>query len=132
MTDFRLNPDANVNHSHKISEVTLVPGRLVECFGPPRECDGYKVSGVYRFVDDVGRGYTVYDWKSTSLYNDRVLAGEECDLPTPQKFWSSEEPQEFSIGGRDGCDVPAFEAWLRDHAGDANARDNGGDTRRAI
>ena len=81
-------------------------------FGQPAECDGYKVSGIYTFTDDLGNVYTVYDWKSTTLYNDQELDGKEVTLPTPDEFWANDHFADFSIGGHDACDVEAFSNWL--------------------
>jgi hypothetical protein len=109
---FSLNPGANINHTHHIGVIVLAARRLVDRFGPPEECDGYKVSGQYRFEDDRGRVYTVYDWKETSLFDDGVDDGETSEAPTPDEFWSNENPITFHIGGRDDGDVEAFKNWL--------------------
>jgi hypothetical protein len=74
----------------KIDELFIEPAMLVKMFGPGEESDGYKVSGEYVFTGPEGTVYTVYDYKSTSLYDD--------DYPTPEEFWSSTEPTYFSIG----------------------------------
>ena len=117
MPTFTFNPDADVNGTYKVGEVVVVPARLVARFGPPGEVDGYKVSGEYRFTDDRGRVYTVYDWKETSLYGEGVDAGEESLVQTPAEFWGNENPATLQIGGRDDADVPAFKAWLTAEVG---------------
>lgn len=112
MTTFTLNPKADISGTHNIGSIKVVPHRLVERFGPPSECDRYKVSGQYCFEDARGRTYTLYDWKETSLYVDRMRDGEESGLPTPEEFWGNEDPTTLNIGGREGHDVDAFKTWL--------------------
>lgn len=112
MRTFKLDLTANSGGTHRIGEIALSPARLVARFGPPRRCDEYKVSGLYAFTDDLGNVYTLYDWKATTLYNDHELDGYEPILPTPEKFWSNPHFAEFSIGGRDDCDIEAFSNWL--------------------
>jgi hypothetical protein len=61
-----------------------------------------KVSGLYSFIDGE-KVFTVYDWKSTSLWGD--------DLPSPLAFWNSQRREELSIGGN--CeDAAEFRSWL--------------------
>jgi hypothetical protein len=115
MTEFRLDQDAKIDGTHLIGEITLIPRRLVDHFGPPAELDGYKVSGKYSFIDHVGRVYTLCDWKATSLYDDASREGEESSALTPEEFWGNENPDELQIGGRDDCDVEAFKCWLTEH-----------------
>ena len=78
------------------------PARLVEVFGEPSESDGYKVSGEFTFIDrETGESFTLYDWKSTTLYD---YAGEP-GVPTPAEFWASSEQYEFHIGGPGNTDI---------------------------
>lgn len=90
------------NGTYKVSEVKVSPARLIEVFGEPMESDGYKSSGEYLFVGDDNEVFTVYDWKSTSLY--------ESYLESPQQFWSYCSPKQFSIGGKSNPD--SFVTWL--------------------
>ena len=90
------------NGTHRIYEVMVSPARLVEVFGKPMESDGYKVSGEYLFVGDNDEVFTVYDWKSTSLYDP--------DLNSPEQFWSYSSPEYFSVGGK--SDPDSFVTWL--------------------
>ena len=113
MATFQLDPNARHDGTHNIGHISLIPRQLVEQFGKPGKCDEYKVSGEYTFVDDSGRVYTLYDWKSTSLYNDQIDQGIESDLPTPEEFWANEKLYDFPIGGTKACDVGAFKVWLR-------------------
>ena len=117
MTTFQLNPEADIDGTYRIGSITLVPRRLVDRFGPPSDADGYKVSGQYRFVDQAGLVYTLYDWKRTSLFNDGLAEGEESSSPTPEEFWGNENPDQLQIGGRKGCDVEAFKNWLKEQVG---------------
>jgi len=90
--------------SYLLSHYTVAPARLVEAFGTPGESDGCKTSGEYVFTDKAGKCFTLYDWKSTSLY-------EGCG-PSPSDFWASEAPYEFHIGGNEGTDVLEAAEWL--------------------
>jgi len=113
MATFQLDHNRSFEGTHNIGYVKLIPRRLVEHFGRPEKFDEYKVSGEYRFVDDSGRVYTLYDYKATSLYNDQIDMGIESELPTPDEFWGAERPYDFCIGGTDDCDTGAFKVWLR-------------------
>lgn len=103
---FTLNPDANVGGTSRIGEVSVAPAKLKAVFGPSESSDGYKVSGEYIFVDKKGTPFTVYDYKSTSLYDE--------DNPSPDAFWNATVPMEFSVGGNDRTKVNEFKAWLLD------------------
>jgi hypothetical protein len=105
VSHYRLDHTADIDGTSLLVEVELIPTALVHRFGLPSPADGYKVSGEYTFVDDAVHVFTVYDWKSTSLY--------ARELPTPEEFWSFEESMEFSIGGHEGP-FEEFVAWLRD------------------
>ena len=111
MPTFRLDPTATHADTHGLGHIDLPPRALVDRFGPPATFDEYKVSGQYRFVDDAGRMYTLYDYKVTSLYGDPALGYPP--MPTPAEFWADDRPATLNIGGQDGCDVAAFKVWLR-------------------
>ena len=117
MPVFRLEPHRHAGGTYNIGHVKLVPKQLVEQFGQPEQFDEYKVSGQYRFVDDEGHVYTLYDWKCTSLYNDRIDEGIESEFPPPNEFWAGQRPVEFHIGGTTECDIGAFKVWLRYRVG---------------
>lgn len=88
------------------AEVMLTPKYLALAYGAPDSGDGLRVSGEYAFVSDAGEVFTVHDYKSTTIWD------ADTNLPTPEAFWSSDEPVELSIGGYEGSDVEAFVAWL--------------------
>ncbi len=111
MPAFRLDLVADRADTHLVGSIDLPPKALVDRFGSPARCDEYKVSGEYRFADDAGRVYTLYDYKVTTLYGDPALGYPP--MPTPAEFWASDRPTTLNIGGHDGCDVPAFKVWLR-------------------
>jgi hypothetical protein len=117
MAIFQLDFTARTDGTHNIGHINLSPAQLVERFGKPKKCDEYKVSGQYTFVDDSARVYTLYDYKSTSLYNDFIDQGIESELPTPEEFWAAGKPYDFQIGGKKNCDVGAFKVWLRYEVG---------------
>ena len=117
MPTFRLDHSADHTRTHGLGEVRLIPKRLVSRFGPGRKCDDYKISAHWTFVDEYGSPYTLYDYKSTSLYFDTVDELGEPALPTPDKFWELETPQSLSIGGRSQNDVEGFIEWLGSEVG---------------
>lgn len=43
---------------------------LVKLFGPPKKADNYKVSTEWIVEDESGNVATIYDWKSTNLYDE--------------------------------------------------------------
>jgi hypothetical protein len=111
---FHLAPEADISDTALVDSVSLPPAFLVARFGPPSAVDRYKISGRYKFTDDRRHVFTLYDWKSTTLY-----LGCESDAPTPDDFWAEDEPREFNIGGSgeendDGLNLPAlaFREWL--------------------
>jgi hypothetical protein len=109
---FRLDPKADIDRTHYLGEILLAPRRLIDRFGSPQPCDGYKVSGSYKFKDIAGRVYTLYDWKATSLYSDGDSQDQWARLPTPEEFWANDSVHELMIGGREGTDIETFQAWL--------------------
>jgi hypothetical protein len=72
-------------------------------FGHPRPGDGYKVSGEFVFADAAAEVFTIYDWKATSLYFGSCA-------PTPEEFWTNDEPFDFSVGAT--ADAGRFLDWL--------------------
>ena len=101
---YRLNQDANANGTSLKGHITTTYMQLCSIFGEPVESDEFKVSGEWMFEDEQGNTFTVYDWKSTSLY--------DSDLPSVEDFRSNQNPTTFNIGGS----VSAYEfiAWLED------------------
>lgn len=100
MNVFKLDLNANVSMtSRKGSFVATFP-QMIERFGPGLD-RGYKVSKEWSFTDGTNV-FTVYDWKSTSLYS------EICQKP--EKLWASDEPYEFHVGGYVCSD--SFVNWI--------------------
>jgi hypothetical protein len=50
---------------------------LVKLFGEPEESDGYKVSMEWTLKDEEGNIVSIYDWKSTNLYDSSLPSPEE-------------------------------------------------------
>jgi len=109
---FTLKLDADACGTSGRGEICLPPRALVERFGPPKPFDNYKISGEYVFVDGDGNVYTLYDWKSTSLYNDGEWPNFPPAFPTPEELWAGAEAFEFHIGAGPDADVAAFARWL--------------------
>ncbi|MDD2735231.1 MAG: hypothetical protein PHF56_14940 [Desulfuromonadaceae bacterium] len=100
---FKLDLNADISDTSWVDNIEVAPAEFVRIFGgPPRRLDSFKVSGLYTFVKD-DKVFTVYDWKSTSLWGE--------DLPSPLAFWNSRSKAVLSIGGN--CeDVTEFRSWL--------------------
>ena len=78
--------------THLQGHITAVYKDLEEILGQPEEGDEYKVSGEWTLTDSDGNVVTLYDWKSTELYDD--------SLPSVLQFRRNPDEQEFNIGGR--------------------------------
>ena len=101
---FTLNQNADTNGTHRQSEIEVAPARLIEVFGQPIACDGYKVSGEYVFENQEGDVFTLYDWKATTLYCPDYGV-------TPSDFWSQTCRRDFNIGGHKSAGD--FVGWLK-------------------
>jgi len=73
---------------------------LVTLLGEPEQGDDYKVSGEWLVKDKDGNVCTVYDWKSTNLYDP--------DYPTVAQFRAGKYPTTFNIGGHSGYAAENF------------------------
>lgn len=102
---FKLTNDWNLADGTSLkSYVNLRYKDIVEVFGEPTEGDEYKVSGEWIFFDEESREcFTIYDWKSTNLY--------DYNYPTVSEFRSSDTPFKFNVGGKTNAD--AFIAWVK-------------------
>lgn len=100
---YHLNNNASISGTHLVGEINTSPRLLLKAFGIPntRE-DSYKVSGSYTFIDDYGEVFTLYDWKSTSLYDP--------EYENPIDFWCNDVSQCFHIGGNTDCSN--FLKWI--------------------
>jgi len=79
---------------------------LATLLGEPYEDDGYKVSGCWVAQDANGNIATIYDWKSTRLYDN------DKSLPTVRQFRASEEPVQFNIGAHNSLTAENFRHYL--------------------
>lgn len=100
---YKLDPSADISNTSWVADMNVAPAEVVRAFGAPHSiADGYKISGLYSFVKK-SHVFTVYDWKSTALYGER--------LPPPMVFWNSQSKVCLSIGSN--CDdVADFRRWL--------------------
>lgn len=100
---YRINREADLSNTSWVEDLEVAPVELVRALGAPqRGTDDHKVTGRYSFVEG-SRVFTVYDWKATALYDDR--------LPSPLDFWNSQRKEHFSLGSN--CkDVSGFRRWL--------------------
>jgi hypothetical protein len=107
---FELSQSSDTTGITQMGEIEVPPALVVRRFGLPAKGDDYKVSGEYLFLDQNGNLFVVHDWKSTSLWDER--------LPAPEEFWATVEPTELSISSHD-LDTGEFVRWflqqLREH-----------------
>ena len=93
----------------------IAPTDLVRVFGKAtNETDSYKVSGEYVFTldqeDEKQLIFTLYDWKSTTLYDPDAKF-------TPNELWNSTKPFDFHIGvslHASAMDIQDFIEWLKE------------------
>lgn len=103
MVTFKLNWDADINMTHKVGQVQIVPRDLVRVFGPSQAGDGDgKTQAEYWFTSETGKVFTLYGWKQ------------------PDGFEQSPFVCKFSIGGRGADDVETVEfiQWLAAQVGE--------------
>ncbi len=98
---YKLNNNASISGTSLKGYANFDYKHMRELFGEPNESDGYKVSGEWVFEATNGDVFTVYDWKSTNLY--------DSDLPSVEEFRAS-GVNTFNIGGYN--DASEFIAWL--------------------
>jgi len=101
---YKLNKQANSDGTSLRGNVTISTKRLTELFGLPSSSDGYKSSGEYIFTSEAGDVFTLYDWKSTSLYDDKMIA--------PEEFWNQSSPVTLNIGAKSTVGVGGFMSFL--------------------
>ena len=93
LPDYVIDFSADINGTCLVGEIQARYSHLEKLFGEPEEMDGYKVSGEWSFKDRTsGDVFTLYDWKSTDLYDE--------GLPPVEEFRSSTFIQQFNIGGK--------------------------------
>jgi hypothetical protein len=93
-----------LNGSSLRTYVSVSPTDLINWFGEPGDCDEYKVSMEWLFEDEEGNIISLYDWKSTSLYDE--------SLPSPQAARLQDTPYEFHVGSRSYEAAHNFVEWL--------------------
>lgn len=87
----------------------VAPRQLVQRFGPPGPGSAdRKVTGTYYFEDAKQRVIQIYDWKATTLYDARPVAGNL----SAADFWAFDFPQQFSVAATASVNLPAFAQWL--------------------
>jgi 2-iminobutanoate/2-iminopropanoate deaminase len=122
---YKMDPEADISGTCWVGDLEIAPSELVRALGAPHaRLDAYKVSGLYSFVDGP-RVFTVYDWKSTSLY--------QHGLPSPLAFWNSRSKLVLSIGSN-GDEVDDFREWLLEtvQKGLVGGKERGTLSRKAI
>ena len=98
--EFRLHQPVNTVGSCLKGVLVVAPALLVRRFGEPVEDE-------YRFVGQDGEPFRIHDRRLTSCDRDKDFEELFPDLET---FWRSEEPFDFSVGGRTPPD--AFFRWI--------------------
>lgn len=80
-----------IAYTARVGHIEASPAELVRLFGKPLKSDEYKTSGEFLFkIYD--RYITLYDWKMTSLYDERY--------PNPKDFWANEERVILNVGSQ--------------------------------
>ena len=105
--------------THQFDEVAIVPADVVHCFGQGGDGDGFKVSRQWVFRKG-NLIFTLYDWKSTSLY--------DIDMWSPESLWKCEEPFDLHVGSKNPAtekDVAEFIEYLRRATASAENSDTG-------
>lgn len=100
--------EADAHGTYWYAGVVLAPAAVARRFGAAHDGDSDKVSRhwVFRKGDFV---FTLYDWKSTNLY--------ESGLLSPEKFWACEEPMDLHVGSKEPAtkeNAAAFVQWIED------------------
>ena len=103
MTAFKLDLNAETCGTSRQSQVDASYSELFNLFGEPLDSDGYKVSGEWSFTDSDGNVVTVYDWKSTNLYDEYY--------PSVEEFRASSRVT-FNIGAHSREVASNFLSWL--------------------
>ncbi len=101
---FRLDPGANTCGTYLLDVMELPPALLVACFGPPGRHGYPDCMGAWSFMSDRGEVFTLYEYKSTSAF--------EQGAPAPEGFWALPVPHGMHIGGHRGTDLAGFKHWL--------------------
>ncbi len=100
---------ADIDGTSQLATISLTPRYLKLAYGPPQKGDGLRVSGIYMFISDADEVFTLYDYKSTTLWD------KDSNLPTPEEFWSSDTLIELSVGGKNDSDYKSFIEFLNKH-----------------
>ena len=95
-----------IDGTHRQTEIQATYRELVALLGEPYEGDGYKVSGEWVMKDNEGNIVTIYDWKSTRLYDN------DKSLPTVRQFRTGKYPVQFNIGGHCAFAAEHFRHYL--------------------
>ena len=106
-------PGSFASGTHCFDEIALSPASVVRCFGSGDAGDNFKVSRQWAFRKGA-LVFTLYDWKSTSLYDP--------DLWNSEELWHSEWPFDLHIGSQEPAteeDVEAFATYLREKTSEA-------------
>jgi len=103
-SNFKINKQADTTKTTEQGRIEISPKRLTEVFGQPSVSDGYKTSGQYVFTSESGDVFTLYDWKSTSLYDDEMVS--------PEEFWDEIGQVDLEIGATSKNGVQEFKSFL--------------------
>lgn len=105
LNNYRRSSNANSNGTYLVGWIKATYIELAELFGEAEEADENKISGHWRFVDEDGNVFTLYDWKKTNLY--------DFSSPSVEEFRKCNLPSTFNIGGKDKTESNCnFMRWL--------------------
>lgn len=115
---YSLAPNAKIDGTHFYKEVVLIPSAVVRSFGEGLVSDLYKSSRDWIFR----KGplvFTLYDWKSTSLY--------DSDMWSPDELWASTEPFDLHVGSKKPATIDDVDQFIAFLTQETSAGDNGGE-----
>jgi hypothetical protein len=100
---FTVNSEADPSGTFLQGHLVTSYQQIVEILGEPIEGGDYKISGEWILTSEEGRVVTLYDWKSTHLYDQ--------DLPSVEEFRQLDQ-HEFHIGAADRATAASFQSWF--------------------
>lgn len=102
MEEWRPNPLADINGVGSRANLSAGYAELEALFGPAPHGE-YKVSTSWVFSDPAGRVATIYDWKTTNLY--------DADGPSVEEFRRLPS-YDWNVGALSQAAADAFLAWV--------------------
>lgn len=106
---FKVVHNSNTNKTSLKGFIKARFHNLNGAFGSPGPGDLCEISGIWRFVDDSGALFCLYDWRRTDLYSPQ--------LPLVSEFRAYRGKHIFRIESTRGGNIFEFIKWLREKLG---------------